>query len=140
MVDVRIEKKNEIVNLLKDLDYLISLRTDYEELSIWKEEWYSEANQRYLEKIKICTGYKLADGSLVDVPPMAAEGYESVEPQYESVPGWTDNTFGVTTFEGLPTAAQAYIKRLEEITGVPMDIISTGPDRVETMILRSPFA
>ena len=93
-----------------------------------------------LEEIKICTGYKLEDGSIVDVPPMAAEGYEKVEPQYVSMPGWNDNTFGVTTFEGLPEAAQNYIKRLEEITGVPMDIISTGPDRNETMILRNPFA
>ncbi len=93
-----------------------------------------------LEEIKICTGYKLEDGSIVDVPPMAAEGYEKVEPQYVSMPGWSDNTFGVTTFDGLPEAAQNYIKRLEEITGVPMDIISTGPDRNETMILRNPFA
>jgi adenylosuccinate synthase len=93
-----------------------------------------------LEEIKICTGYKLEDGSIVDVPPMAAECYEKVEPQYISMPGWSDNTFGVTTFDGLPEAAQNYIKRLEEITGVPMDIISTGPDRNETMILRNPFA
>ena len=93
-----------------------------------------------LEEIKICTGYKLEDGSIVDVPPMAAEGYEKAEPQYESMPGWSDNSFGVTTFEGLPQAAQNYIKRLEAITGVPMDIISTGPDRNETMILRNPFA
>ena len=93
-----------------------------------------------LEEIKICTGYKLEDGTTVDVPPMAAEGYEKVEPQYESMPGWSDNTFGVTSFEALPQAARDYIKRLEEITGVPMDIISTGPDRNETMILRNPFA
>ncbi len=93
-----------------------------------------------LEEIKICTAYKLEDGSIVDVPPMAAEGYEKVEPQYVSMPGWSENTYGVTSFEALPQAAQNYIKRLEEITGVPMDIISTGPDRNETMILRNPFA
>jgi len=93
-----------------------------------------------LEEIKICTGYKLEDGTVVDVPPMAAEGYEKVEPQYVSMPGWSDNTFGVTSFDALPQAARDYIKRLEEITGVPMDIISTGPDRNETMILRNPFA
>lgn len=93
-----------------------------------------------LEEIKICTGYQLADGSVVDVPPMAAEGYDAVVPLYESVPGWSENSFGVTTFEGLPQAAQNYIKRLEEITGVPMDIISTGPDRNETMIIRNPFS
>ena len=93
-----------------------------------------------LEEIKICTGYKLEDGSVVDVPPMAAEGYEKAVPVYESMPGWSENSFGVTSFEALPVAAQNYIKRLEEITGVPMDIISTGPDRNETMILRNPFA
>lgn len=93
-----------------------------------------------LEEIKICTGYKLEDGSVVDVPPMAAEGYEKAEPQYVSMPGWSENSFGVTSFEELPQAAQNYIKRLEEITGVPMDIISTGPDRNETMILRNPFS
>ncbi len=93
-----------------------------------------------LEEIKICTGYKLEDGSTVDVPPMAAEGYEKAVPIYESMPSWSENSFGVTTFEGLPQAAQNYIKRLEEITGIPMDIISTGPDRNETMILRNPFS
>ncbi len=93
-----------------------------------------------LTEIKICTGYKLADGSIVDVPPMAAEGYETATPLYESMPGWSENSFGVTSFEALPTAAQNYIKRLEEITGVPMDIISTGPDRNETMIIRNPFS
>ena len=93
-----------------------------------------------LEEIKICTGYKLEDGSTVDVPPMAAEGYEKAVPVYETMPGWSENSFGVTSFDALPQAAQNYIKRLEEITGVPMDIISTGPDRNETMILRNPFA
>ena len=56
------------------------------------------------------------------------------------MPGWSDNTFGVTRVEDLPKAAIDYIKRVEEITGVPVDIISTGPDRVETMIVRNPFA
>ncbi|MBU2919424.1 MAG: adenylosuccinate synthase [Psychrosphaera sp.] len=92
-----------------------------------------------LEELKICTGYKLADGTVVDVPPMAAEGYESATPLYETMPGWSENSFGVTSFEELPVAAQNYVNRLAEITGVPMDIISTGPDRNETMIIRNPF-
>jgi adenylosuccinate synthase len=92
-----------------------------------------------LEEIKICTGYKLADGTIVDVPPMAAEGYETAIPLYESMPGWSENSYGVTSFDALPQAAQNYIKRLEEITGLPMDLISTGPDRNETMIVRNPF-
>jgi adenylosuccinate synthase len=92
-----------------------------------------------LEEIKICTGYKLVDGTIVDVPPMAAEGYETAIPLYESMPGWSENSYGVTSFDALPQAAQNYIKRLEEITGLPMDLISTGPDRNETMIVRNPF-
>ncbi len=92
-----------------------------------------------LEEVKICVGYQMPDGSVKDVPPMAAEGYETVKPVYESMPGWSDNTFGVTTVEGLPQAARDYINRIEELTGVPVDIISTGPDRAETMVLRHPF-
>nr|WP_217898171.1 adenylosuccinate synthase [Zobellella denitrificans] len=92
-----------------------------------------------LKEVKICVGYRMPDGSVRDVPPMAAEGYETVTPVYESMPGWEETTFGVTTVEGLPQAARDYVKRIEEITGVPVDIISTGPDRAETMILRHPF-
>lgn len=92
-----------------------------------------------LSEIKICVGYQMPDGTVVDVPPMAAEGYETVTPIYESVAGWSDNTFGAKSVAELPAAAVAYIKRIEEITGVPVDIISTGPDRVETMIVRNPF-
>ncbi|WP_199610941.1 adenylosuccinate synthase [Flocculibacter collagenilyticus] len=92
-----------------------------------------------LDTLKICTGYKLADGTVVDVPPMAAEGYDEVTPVYEEMPGWTDNTFGVTSFDALPQAAKNYIKRLEELTETPIDIVSTGPDRVETMVLVNPF-
>ena len=93
-----------------------------------------------LKTIKICTGYKTPTGEILDVPPMAAEGYEVVEPIYEEMPGWDEPSFGVTSFDALPANAKAYIKRLEEVTGVPMDIISTGPDRNETMILVNPFA
>jgi adenylosuccinate synthase len=93
-----------------------------------------------LETIKICTGYQMEDGTVTNVSPLAAEGYEKVIPVYEEMPGWSDNTVGATTLEQLPQAAVNYIKRLEEITGVPIDIISTGPDRNETMIVRNPFA
>ena len=92
-----------------------------------------------VETIKICTGYQLEDGTVTKVTPMAAEGYEKVTPVYEEMPGWNDNTFGVTELDKLPQAAVNYIKRLEELTGVPIDIISTGPDRNETFILRNPF-
>lgn len=92
-----------------------------------------------LETLRICIGYKDAQGNVKDVPPMAADGYDAIEPVYEDMPGWSDNTFGVTTYEGLPQAAKNYIKRLEELTEVPIDIISTGPDRNETIVLRHPF-
>ncbi|WP_352311293.1 adenylosuccinate synthetase, partial [Psychrobacter sp. W2-37-MNA-CIBAN-0211] len=68
-----------------------------------------------------------------------AEGYDLVTPIYETMPGWSENTFGATTIEQLPAAAINYIKRLEVLLETPIDIISTGPDRNETMILVSPF-
>ncbi|KGK01063.1 adenylosuccinate synthase [Thalassotalea sp. ND16A] len=92
-----------------------------------------------LKELKICTGYKTASGEILTVPPMAAEGYENITPVYETVPGWSENTVGATSVAELPANAKAYIKRIEEITGVPVDIISTGPDRNETMILVNPF-
>lgn len=92
-----------------------------------------------LEELKICIGYKQANGEIKDVPPMAADDYDLIEPVYESMPGWSENSFGVTSFDKLPQAAKDYINRLEELTKVPIDIISTGPDRNETIILRHPF-
>ncbi len=93
-----------------------------------------------LETVKICKAYQMEDGSVQSVPPMAAEGYEKVQPVYEEMPGWSENTFGVTEYDKLPENARNFIKRIEEITGVPVDIVSTGPDRSETMILRNPFS
>lgn len=93
-----------------------------------------------LQELKICTGYQYPDGSVRDVPPMAADGYEQVTPIYESMPGWSDDTFGVTQRENLPQAALDYIARIEAITGVPVDIISTGPERNQTIIQRHPYA
>ncbi|ANS40846.1 adenylosuccinate synthase [Serratia inhibens] len=92
-----------------------------------------------LKEVKICVGYRMPDGREMDTTPLAAEGWEGIEPIYESMPGWSDTTFGVKEHSKLPQAALDYIKRIEELTGVPVDIISTGPDRSETMILRDPF-
>ncbi len=92
-----------------------------------------------LDEVKICVGYRMPDGSEVDVTPLAAEAWEGIEPIYEVLPGWKESTFGVKEHSKLPQAALNYIKRVEEVTGVPVDIISTGPDREETMILRDPF-
>ncbi|MFA0088789.1 adenylosuccinate synthase [Vibrio sp. 10N.286.49.C2] len=92
-----------------------------------------------LEELKICTGYKMKNGAILEVSPMAAEAFEEATPIYETMPGWSDNTFGATSIEQLPKAALDYIKRIEELTGVPIDIVSTGPDRNETIIKVHPF-
>ncbi|WP_194436778.1 adenylosuccinate synthase [Vibrio fluminensis] len=92
-----------------------------------------------LEELKICTGYKMDDGSVLEVSPMAADEYEKVTPIYETMPGWSENTVGAKSLDALPQAALDYIKRIEELTGVPVDIISTGPDRNETIIKVHPF-
>ena len=92
-----------------------------------------------LDELKICIGYKDADGHISDVPPMAADGYDLVTPVYESMPGWSENTFGMTEYDALPQAAKNYIQRLQTLTSVPMDIISTGPDRNHTMVIRHPY-
>ena len=91
-----------------------------------------------LETVSICVGYIDQAGNEINVP-FDCDGWESVVPVYEDMPGWSDNTFGVQSIEGLPANAIAYIKRLEELVGAPVDIISTGPDRVETIVLRHPF-
>lgn len=92
------------------------------------------------DEIKICVGYKMPNGETVEYAPLAAKDWDGVEPIYETLPGWKESTFGVTDVHQLPQATRNYIKRIEEVTGVPVDILSTGPDRVETMILRDPFA
>jgi adenylosuccinate synthase len=81
----------------------------------------------------------MEDGSILEVSPMAAEAFEKATPIYETMPGWSENTFGAKSLADLPKAAIDYIKRIEELTGVPVDIISTGPDRNETIIKVHPF-
>lgn len=92
-----------------------------------------------VESIKICTGYKL-NGKVVDIFPVGAEEAAGCEPIYEEMPGWPGVTVGAKTMEALPAAARAYVKRIEELVGVPVDMVSTGPDREETIVLRHPFA
>ncbi|UMM04829.1 adenylosuccinate synthase [Vibrio campbellii] len=92
-----------------------------------------------LKELKICTGYKMPDGSVLEVSPMAAEAYDVVTPVYETLSGWSESTFGAKTLDALPQAALDYIKRIEELTGVPIDIISTGPDRNETIVKVHPY-
>ncbi|WP_337234550.1 adenylosuccinate synthase [Proteus terrae] len=92
-----------------------------------------------LKEVKLCVGYRLPNGEVIDTTPLAADDWEGIEPIYESMPGWNETTFGVKDHTQLPQAALNYIKRVEELTGVPVDIVSTGPDRSETIILRHPF-
>ncbi|WP_339896696.1 adenylosuccinate synthase [uncultured Gilvimarinus sp.] len=92
-----------------------------------------------LETVKICIGYQDLDGNPMPIP-FDADGWDRVQPIYEEVPGWSESTFGVHALEELPENARNYIKRLEELLDTPVDIISTGPDRVETIVLRHPFA
>ncbi len=91
-----------------------------------------------LDTLRICTGYKL-NGVPVDVPPIGAEGFGKIEPVYEELPGWKCNTFGVTKYADLPTAAKRYLDRMQEVTETRIAIISTGPDREHTMVLHHPF-
>ncbi|MEE8059557.1 MAG: adenylosuccinate synthase [Pseudomonadales bacterium] len=91
-----------------------------------------------LETIKVCTAYVDADGAPAPMP-VDADDYENVVPVYEELPGWHESTLGVQTLDQLPAAARAYIKRLEEWVGAPIDIISTGPDRMETIVLKHAF-
>jgi adenylosuccinate synthase len=91
-----------------------------------------------LESLKLCTGYKL-NGKVVDIFPVGAEEAAACEPIYEEMPGWTQPTVGAKTMDALPAAARAYVKRIEELVGVPVDMVSTGPDREETIVLRHPF-
>ncbi len=91
-----------------------------------------------LETLRICTGYRV-DGKVVDMLPYGADSIEHCEPILEDHPGWSDSTFGVKTWDGLPKAAQTYLKRIEQLVGAPISIVSTGPDREETIVVKHPF-
>ena len=91
-----------------------------------------------VEAVKICVGYEV-DGKLSDILPVGAEELELCIPVYEDLPGWQESTVGVKTLEGLPKAARAYLRRIEELCAVPVDMISTGPERDETIVIRHPY-
>jgi adenylosuccinate synthase len=91
-----------------------------------------------LPEIKICVGYRL-DGQPLDTPPLLIDRYGECEPVYESLPGWSESTSSATSYEALPAAAKAYLRRIEELSGVPVDIVSTGPSRDAVIIRRHPF-
>ncbi len=93
-----------------------------------------------LETVRICTGYKDAAGNLLTEAPTDADSYIGLQPVYEEMPGWSESTVGAQSLEALPATAQAYIRRIAELVEAPIDIVSTGPDRKETIVLRHPFA
>jgi adenylosuccinate synthase len=88
--------------------------------------------------IKICIGYRL-DGEVTDCPPYLVDRYRECEPVYEELPGWQTSTVGIRALADLPAAARAYLDRIEAILDLPIDMISTGADRDENIILRHPF-
>lgn len=91
-----------------------------------------------LAEVKVCTAYRY-QGQRLDLPPASADEYAQCEPVYETLPGWQSSTVGIASWAALPKAAQDYIRFLEQVVGVPVTILSTGPDRAETLILDEIF-
>jgi adenylosuccinate synthase len=91
-----------------------------------------------LDTIRVGVGYRV-NGVTAPEPPLTLEGYEGIEPVYEELPGWRESTVGVTDYQALPGNARRYLERLEALTQVPLDVISTGPEREQTIVLRHPF-
>ena len=91
-----------------------------------------------LTELKLCTGYEL-DGEIVDILPMGADDIERCKPIYETLEGWADSTVGVTDYDKLPVNARLYLQRIAHVTGVPIDLISTSPDRDHTILRQHPF-
>ncbi len=91
-----------------------------------------------LDVIRLCTGYSY-NGQVHNTPLVGADDYQQCEPVYEEMPGWKQSTVGIKQYDELPAKAKAYIERIQELVGVPVDIVSTGPERNETIVLRHPF-
>ena len=91
-----------------------------------------------LDTIRVAVGYRI-DGEVVAEPPLSIDSYAGVEPVYEEVPVWKDSTVGITDYDALPLNARRYLARLQALVDVPIGMISTGPDRDQTIVLRNPF-
>jgi len=91
-----------------------------------------------LDTIRVCVGYRNGD-AVASEPPLFADAVGEVEPVYEELPGWSESTVGITSYAALPANARRYLERIEQLVGVPLDLISTGPDRDQTIVLRHPF-
>jgi adenylosuccinate synthase len=90
------------------------------------------------EEIKICTAYRL-NGELLDAPPLDSHSWGDLEPVYESFPGWSESSRGVTSLDKLPQNARNYLKAMEKMCGAPVHIVSTGPERSENIIIQYPY-
>jgi adenylosuccinate synthase len=91
-----------------------------------------------LDEIKVCTGYEL-HGRQIDILPLDADDIVACKPIYDTFPGWSESTFGVTEWDKLPLNARRYLERVQQLIGAPIDMVSTGPDRVHTILLRHPY-
>jgi adenylosuccinate synthase len=91
-----------------------------------------------LPTVRLCTGYRF-DGQPVDILPFGAEAVARCEPVFQDFPGWSQSTFGVRRWSDLPESARAYLEALSRFAGVPIDLVSTGPERDQTIVLRHPF-
>jgi adenylosuccinate synthase len=91
------------------------------------------------ETLNICVGYKL-DGETLDYLPASPAAQARVEPIYETMEGWSDSTYGARKWEDLPDNALRYIRRIEELIGTPVALLSTSPEREDTILVRDPFA
>jgi adenylosuccinate synthase len=91
-----------------------------------------------LQEIKVCVGYELR-GQRIDILPLDADDVAECRPIYDAFPGWKDSTFGITRWDDLPVNARRYLERVQEFIGAPVDMVSTGPDREHTIVLRHPY-
>jgi adenylosuccinate synthase len=91
-----------------------------------------------LDVLRVCVGYRVG-GEVTSTPPLLSDRFADCEPVYEDLPGWKESTSGITEYGQLPATARSYLDRLRELAGIPIDIVSTGPDREHTIILRHPF-
>ena len=90
------------------------------------------------ETLKICVGYEL-HGETIDYFPADSAAQAAVTPLYEEMPGWSETTYGARSWAELPANAVKYIRRLEELTGIPVALLSTSPERDDTILVRDPF-
>jgi adenylosuccinate synthase len=92
-----------------------------------------------LDTLRLCVGYRRG-GEVTVEPPLLSDHFGDCEPVYEDMPGWSESTVGVTDYAKLPGNAQRYLERIEQLVGAPLDIVSTGPDREQTIVRRHPFS